>query len=104
MAATDYRRLEAHYAEVIAQMPDTFTSHQFILKLAQQYQVEYIDVLYDSRHMRREGKPVPFMMVHRALADKLNDFPQLVRQSRPAVDSIDIFGNSNTASEWKRIK
>ena len=45
----DFSRLYDQYAATIAQMPHEFTSHEFILRLAQQNQVAYIEALYDYR-------------------------------------------------------
>ena len=41
--------LYERFDEILAEIPDKFTSHQFILKLAQRYQREYIEVLYHYR-------------------------------------------------------
>ena len=38
----DFDELYAQYSAVIAQMPETFTSHEFILELARQHQAIYI--------------------------------------------------------------
>jgi hypothetical protein len=40
-------------------MPETFTSHQFILRLAQQHQALYIDALHSYR-----DTAAPFKHVH----------------------------------------
>lgn len=45
MSRYDFSEIEAHYPEIIEQMEPVFTSHQFILKLAQQHQVLYIEAL-----------------------------------------------------------
>ena len=43
MSAHDFDTLYAEYPDLIAQMPAVFTSHQFILRLAQQNQALYIE-------------------------------------------------------------
>ena len=57
MGTHDFTPLFDHYPEVIAQLPPTFDSHEFILHLAQQHQPEYIDALCAYRdtlgHLKR---------------------------------------------------
>lgn len=64
MSEHDFSALYAQYPAVIASMRDTFTSHEFILRLAQQNQTLYIEALYSYRHKTHRGKPAPFLMVH----------------------------------------
>jgi hypothetical protein len=92
------------YPEIIAAMPDTFTSHKFILELAQRYQKEYVEALYACREAAEGRAPAPFQVVHSALAVKLNTFPELVVQTSPAVASKDIFGHPNACAEWRKVK
>ncbi len=54
MPQHDFSALNGHYREIIEAMPATFTSHEFILRLAQQHKALYIEALYDYR-----GKPAP---------------------------------------------
>jgi hypothetical protein len=99
----DFSLLYAHYPEVIARMPEDFTAHEFILKLAQLQQPLYIEALYYYRRHLRDGHPAPFMMVHGVLANHLHEYPRLIRKVSSAVPSKDIFGNDNTASLWSKI-
>lgn len=93
--------LSAHYPTVIAQMKKEFNAHEFILKLAQQHQREYVQALNHPPYL--EGDP--FMNVHRELARQLNEHPTLVRRhaSQPDVKSHDIFGQPNECSNWERV-
>jgi len=68
MSKFDFSDIYAGYPAVIAKMPDEFTSHQFILKFAQDHQMEYVNALYAYRDVKRQGKPVPFLYVHRELS------------------------------------
>ena len=95
-------RLFVHYDEIIAEMPRTFTSHQFILRLAQRYQVEYIEALYSYRSNLRSGKPAPFMILHGILAQHLQGCDGLVTQVATLVDSTDIFGEDQQCAQWQK--
>jgi hypothetical protein len=102
MPEHDFKALYDQYTAVIAQMPPTFTSHLFILRLAQQNQRAYIEALYAYRDVPRSGKTAPFMIVHGILAQHLFEYPDLIEKLSPAVKSKDIFGSDNTASEWRK--
>jgi len=88
-----------HYQETIEAMPPTFTSHQFILRLAQQNQKLYIKALHDYC-----DEPAPFRTVHGILAKHLHNYPELVELVRQDALSTDIFGQSNECAEWRRLK
>lgn len=103
MAKHDFSTLYSRYPEVIAQMPDIFDSHKFILELARQNQVAYIEALYAYRDSVHVGTHAPFQFVHSALATKLNDFPELVELVRTDKPSTNIFGISNECAEWRKV-
>ena len=61
----------------IQEMDEMFTSHQFILKLAQQHQRLYIKALHSYR-----DEPAPFRTVHGILAKRLHDYSRLIELVR----------------------
>jgi hypothetical protein len=93
----NFAPLESNYPTVIALMPSVFTSHQFILRLAQLNQSLYIEALSANR-----ADPAPSRRVHSRLSRRLHDFPHLVRH-RGSVASNDIFGDPCECAEWQRI-
>jgi len=103
MTQFDFNLLYDKYPETIASMNDPFTSHQFILELARQNQVLYIEALYAYRHQARINKPAPFMIVHGRLARHLFEYPNLITQLRKDAPSKDIFNQDNWCSEWKKV-
>ena len=103
MAIFDFSRLYAKYPAIIAQMPAVFDSHQFILELAHHNQIEYIKALYAYRGALHNETPAPFQVVHRILSARLNHFSELVKPVRAHKTSRDIFGNTNTCSEWRKL-
>ena len=100
MSTHDFSELYDQYPAIIAMMPSMFTSHQFILKLAQQRQRLYIEALHSYRDNEREA---PFMIVHGILAKKLTQLPELIKLVRRDAPSKDIFGESNDCAEWKKV-
>ena len=103
MPKHDFSALQSHYPEIIAQMQPVFTSHQFILALAQQHQVEYIHALADYVDSVHVETPAPFQFVHSKLATMLHQFPQLVQFVRDDAPSINIFGEDNQCAEWRKV-
>jgi len=102
MPTHDFSALFDQYPAVIAQMPAIFTSHQFILRLAQQNQALYIEALYDYRDAKHRGAPAPFMIVHSILSKHLNAHPDLIKRLDD-VPSTDIFGQSNECAQWRKL-
>jgi len=103
MRVHDFAPLLSKYPEVIAEMPEHFGSHEFILRLAQKYQGLYVDALYSYRNVRRNGKPVPFMFVHQVLSNGLSRFPDLVEPAG-RLESHDIWGQSNSCARWRKVE
>ena len=103
MRRHDFSALLDHYPAVIAQMPATFTSHQFILKLAHDYQGLYVEALGAyCNASRQDEQPAPFWKVHSILAKKLYNFPDIVELVRRDAPSPNIFGALSSCAEWRR--
>jgi len=102
MTQHEFNMLFEHYPELIAEMPDNFTSHQFILHLARRYQALYIEALYFYRHSPDSQHPTPFKILHGFLAKHLNAYPQLVTHIGE-VESIDIFTQENRCAQWQKV-
>lgn len=96
MARHNFSALLLHYPDVIAEMPSQFKSHEFILRLAQKNQRDYVEALFAYR-----TNDEPFRSVHRQLSAKLNNYPHLVEKLRPT-GSWDIFGHANTCMSWRK--
>ena len=102
MPKHDFSPLFDHYPALITQMPESFTSHEFIQKLAQQHQVPYIEALHSYRDSLYLERPAPFKAVHSILAQRLNAHPERVI-SRCNVPSVDIFGQTSDCAQWKKL-
>ncbi|MHB8880887.1 MAG: hypothetical protein ACYC69_05155 [Thermodesulfovibrionales bacterium] len=97
MSRFDFTPLYNDYPAVIALMPNNFSSHEFILVLAQRNQGAYIEALYEYR-----PDTDPFQVVHGVLSKHLYECNNLVRHAG-GVDSTDIFGNSNRCASWTKV-
>ncbi len=91
-----------HYPRLIQDMEDNFTSHEFILHLAQRYQAEYIELLYHYRNSPDTVHPTPFKIVHGFLAKHLSALSDLVTNIGE-IDSKDIFTGENRCANWGKI-
>ena len=98
MSATEFESLEAVYSQVIALMPEPFDSHQFILKLAQEYQRLYVQALIEYAESER-----PFQIAHGQIAKRLHNFPNLVTKIGEHI-SKDIFLQDNSAAIWQKVR
>ncbi len=97
MSEHDFSQLYERYPSLIEQMPETFTSHTFILSLAQQNQALYIEALY-SYHEKDE----PFRIVHSILSRHLNNYPEVIAKTGEA-ESDNIFGQKSRCEHWRKI-
>ncbi|GAB3656324.1 hypothetical protein [Ramlibacter alkalitolerans] len=98
MTARDaLQALYQHYRPLIATMPERFSSHEFILKLAQGHQREYVAALVEY-----SDSGEPFRVVHQQLSRHFRFYPDLVEYLGDG-PSVDIFGKSNSCAFWKRL-
>lgn len=97
-----FNTIFAHYPELIRDMKNIFTSHEFILHLARRYQAEYIELLYHYRHSPDPIHPAPFQIVHGFLAKYLSSLPDLVTNIGD-VNSEDIFTKENRCANWRKV-
>lgn len=102
MSKHDFGALYEQYPSIIAEMDDTFTSHEFILRLAHQHQKLYVEALYSYRDSLYEGKPAPFRPVHQILGRRLAAHKELVTRIGETT-SDDIFRNPQVCSKWKKL-
>jgi len=102
MAKHDFGGLFEKYPSIIAQMPEAFDSHEFILRLAHQNQVLYVEALYSYRDSVHRGEPTPFRVVHQILAQHLNACPDLVRRAGHTY-SNHTFGQREGCAQWKKV-
>ncbi len=100
MTLHNFEALYSRYPDVIDQMPASFNSHEFILRLAQQNQTLYIEALFSYRNRVPQ---TPFRTVHGILAKHLHSYPDLVREVESET-SPDIFGNPNQCSRWEKVQ
>lgn len=96
MCQHDFTRLKEQFPEIIKQMPQEFTSHQFILELAQKNQGLYIDALNAYRN-----NDAPFQAVHGILSRSLHEFDDLVKDIGEIM-SEDIWRHSNSCHKWRK--
>jgi len=102
MPEHDFSALYEQYPAIIAQMAETFDSHEFILRLAQENQPLYIEALYGYRHSMHRGATAPFRVVHRILAQRLSAHADLVEHVGNAY-SKHIFGQMCGCAQWRKL-
>lgn len=104
MAGYNFSELESKFQGIVEKMPDKFDSHEFLLKLAQQNQVEYVSALYAYKDYVNRENPSPFQGVHKAIIQKLSTHSELVKLIKTDKPSKDIFGESQSCGEWEKVK
>ena len=97
MGRHNFYRLRQHYRAVIGMMDHEFSSHQFILRLAQYDQPGYVAALATYC----DGEE-PFKIVHQQLSALLGEFPELLEEHGRDEHSRDIFGNPNSCRRWRK--
>ncbi len=90
--------LEEKFSEIVAFMPATFDSHEFILKLAQKYQKAYVRALNEYA-----DNDQPFQTVHALLAKRLKQHADLVKHIDYRA-SKNIFRYDTAAAVWEKVK
>jgi hypothetical protein len=100
---TAIQNLYDQYPLIIEQMKSHFNAHQFILQLAHENQVDYINALSIYTDHLRRGQPAPFMMLHGILAQRLRDLHELVRYAGIDENSHDIFEQPQSCSLWEKL-
>ena len=104
MPRHDFSELVDTYPGIIEQLDDEFSSHEFILALAQGQQRLYIEALYAYRDVTHKGAEAPFQVVHGFLAKHLHDFADLVELAGIAYESEDIFGKVQRCAKWRKLE
>ncbi len=83
--------------DTVNSSPRQFTTHQFIIALAKEYQHAYIEALYEHLDSER-----PFQTFHSRIGKHLRQAETLVRFVREEGDA-DIFGQISDNTLWERI-
>ena len=94
-----FERLEELFPRIVNLMSqDEFDSHEFILRLVQQYQRLYVQLLYVYKDNNQ-----PFQSVHNQIAKRLKKRADLVRHVRDH-SSKDIFGKPSRVAVWHKVE
>lgn len=102
MTEHNFDALIEHYPALIAEMPNPFTSREFILHLARHHQTLYIEALYAYRNLPNRQSPTPFKTVHAILARRLTAYPKLIKYVGD-IKSENIFDYENECAQWRKV-
>ena len=91
-------QLEEKFPEILDAMPAEFDSHEFILRLAHEYQGLYVAALAEYADTDR-----PFQIIHGQIALRLHNFPSLITKVGK-YESEDIFHQMNSAAMWQKAE
>jgi hypothetical protein len=92
-------RLEQHFESIIKLMGVRFTSHEFFLRLAYEYQADYVAGL---AAFVEGGKP--FRDLHHALVKRLKKLEgKSITQRKTDYPSRDIFGIPSHSGLWRKL-
>ncbi len=87
--------LTPHYAEILADLPDEFDSHRFILALARAYQPEFVRALH--RYVDVQDRAV-FRTLDGLIGKSLHDYADYLGDH----DSPNIFGIKSKNARWRK--
>ena len=91
--------LENCFDNILSAMDLRFTSHQFILRLAHDYQQEYVAAL---AAFAAGGKP--FRDLHHALVKRLKKLDgKSIKLRKESYPSQDIFGTPSHSGLWRKL-
>jgi hypothetical protein len=82
----------------IKSLPKTFSTHEFIIQLAQNNQQSYIKALNE-----KITSSTPFMVLHGAIGKYLAQQTDLIKEIDDKYVDADIFGNKSANNRWERI-
>ncbi|XAM00954.1 hypothetical protein OT109_06115 [Phycisphaeraceae bacterium D3-23] len=91
-------KLYAYYPNIIDLMPDRFSSHEFIERLFQQHQADFIDALYKYRSL-----DAPVRSLTAPLSKQLHNHPRLVQYDGHE-QSKNLFSDEGQCAVWVRKK
>lgn len=94
--------LYALFAETILAMPESFSSHDFIQELTRNHQDLYVEALFAYRLKERDGRAVPFMVVHSLLARELGTRTDLV-ECVGRMRSRDLWDQDADCAKWRKV-
>lgn len=100
MSQYDFRYLYEKYPDMIRKMPSTFTAHEFIVRLAWDNQVLFIDALQAYRDVLRDGRPAAFQVVHGILAKALYSCTNLITYVGEDKYGRDLYNEKESYSRW----
>jgi len=101
MDTYDFSELESKFEDTVKKMKEPrFTSHEFLLKLSQANQIEYIKALHNYTV---NGNQTPFRTVHGMLMKKLKERTDLVKCISVDCKDLDIFGDTVNNALWEKV-
>lgn len=91
---------------VIAELPDEFTTRQFIWKLAEEYEADYVRMLFETYNDNNE-QPRVFHNLHSKIGRYLLEHAkELHIEKRREAKEMDInpFGRKTPTQPWRKIR
>lgn len=88
-------------AVTVKQLPESFTTHSFVINLAQNNQREYIAALSEKANDKKIERP--FQAVHQFIRSELEKCKDLVTDSGEKKTDANIFGQTSENTVWKNL-